>query len=83
MKTHLDVDIAADEAGIARVRVASDLVPVLPFKNLASSTPSSTSSSSKGGKQSTWNVVTNMGNGESYYFNTKTGITQFEKPEQI
>jgi len=78
LKTHLDIDVAADEAGVARVRVASDLIPTLPFKNLASSV-----SSSKGGKLSQWNVVTNMGNSESYYFNTKTGATQFEKPDKI
>jgi len=78
LKSHLDVDVAADEAGVARVRVASDLIPLLPFKNLASSV-----SSSKGGKQSQWNVVTNMGNSESYYYNTRTGATQFEKPDKI
>jgi len=78
VKTHLDVDVAADEAGVARVRVASDLIPPLPFKNLASA-----ASSVKGGKQSQWSVVTNMGNSESYYFNTKTGETQFEKPDKI
>jgi len=78
LKTHLDIDVAADEAGVARVRVASDLIPPLPFKNLASSV-----SFSKGGKQSQWSVVTNMGNSESYYFNTKTGATQFEKPDKI
>ena len=78
LKTHLDVDVAADEAGVARVRIASDLIPPLPFKNLASS-----SSSSKGGQASRWQVVTNMGNGESYYFNSKTGVTQFEKPDKI
>jgi hypothetical protein len=81
LKTHLDVDVATDEAGVARVRIASDLIPPLPFKNLASS--SSSTSSSKGGKESKWQIVTNMGNGESYYFNTKTGVTQFEKPDRI
>ena len=78
LKTHLDVDVAADEAGVARVRIASDLIPPLPFKNLASS-----SSSLNGGKESIWQSVTNMGSGESYYFNTKTGLTQFEKPDKI
>jgi hypothetical protein len=78
LKTHLDIDVAADEAGVARVRIASDIIPPLPFKNLASS-----SSSSKGGKESRWQIVTNMGSGESYYFNTKTGVTQFETPDRI
>lgn len=81
LKTHLDVDIAADEAGVAKVRIASDLVPALPFKNLASS--NAPSAATKKGKESSWNVVTNMGNGESYYYNIKTGATQFEKPEKI
>lgn len=75
LKTHLDVDVAADEAGVARVRVASDLIPPLPFKNIASA-----SYSEKGGKQSEWSVVTNLGSGESYYYNSNTGATQFEKP---
>ena len=79
LKTHLDVDVAADEAGVARVRIASDLIPPLPFKNLASSS----TSSSKVGQASRWQVVTNMGSGESYYFNSKTGVTQFEKPDKI
>ena len=74
LKTHLDVDVAADEAGVARIRVASDLIPPLPFKNIASS------SYAAGGKKSDWNVVTNMGSGESYYYNTNTGTTQNEKP---
>jgi hypothetical protein len=82
LTTHLDVDVAADEAGKANVVVQSNLIPKLPFKNVASS-----SSSSKqiggGGKESVWSVVTNMGNGESYYFNAKTGDTQFERPERI
>lgn len=75
--THLDVDVAADEAGVAKIRVASGLIPKLPFKNAASSLTAGT------GKASQWSIVTNLGNGESYYFNTKTGETQFEKPDKI
>lgn len=52
--THLDVDLAADEAGVAKVRVASNLIPPLPFKNLASAAANSPT----GGKESQWNVVT-------------------------
>ena len=78
LSTHLDVDIAADEPGVARVRVASDVIPPLPYKNLASSQSSPT-----GGKESAWNIVTNMGNGESYYYNTKTGVTQYERPDKF
>lgn len=76
VKTHLDVDVASDEAGVAKIRVASPLVPKLPFRNLASSTAGSPT----GGKESPWNVVTNMGTGESYYYNEKLGLTQFERP---
>lgn len=72
--THLDIDIAAEKSGVATVRVASNLIPKLPFKNLASSTP-------KGAKRSDWSSVMNLGNGESYYFNEKTGETKFERPE--
>ena len=76
LSTHLDVDIAA-EAGVAKIRVASPLIPPLPFKNLASA------EGKTGGPESEWNVVTNMGSGESYYFNTKTGTTQYEKPVEL
>jgi hypothetical protein len=79
ISTHLDVDVAADEAGVARIRVASGLIPKLPFKNAASA---STTTVAKG-KASQWSIVTNLGNGESYYFNTKTGETQFDKPDKI
>lgn len=36
LATHLDVDIAADTAGVATIRVKSPLIPALPFKNTAS-----------------------------------------------
>ena len=78
IKTHLDVDIAADEAGVARVRVASNLIPPLPFKNLASAQGTPT-----GGKESEWNIVTNLGSGDSYYYNMKTGVTQLARPDKI
>lgn len=76
LNTHLDVDVAADQAGKATMVVQSGLIPKLPFKNAASLAPS-------GGRESQWNVVTNMGNGEVYYFNAKTGETQFARPEKI
>jgi len=79
LSTHLDVDVASDQAGTAKILVESSLIPKLPFKNRASSvigTPS-------GGKESAWNIVTNLGNGESYYYNLKTGVTQFERPKGI
>jgi hypothetical protein len=76
LNTHLDVDVASDEPGVAKIRVASNLIPKLPFRNLASGTAGSTT----GGKESMWNVITNMGSGESYYYNEKTGLTQYERP---
>jgi hypothetical protein len=79
VKTHLDVDIATDEAGVAKIRVASNLIPKLPFQNLASASQTSPT----GGKPSAWNMVTNMGSGESYYYNEKTGVTQYERPDKF
>ncbi|VEU41156.1 unnamed protein product [Pseudo-nitzschia multistriata] len=78
LRTHLDVDIAAEKSGVASVRVASDLIPQLPFRNAASSLYGQ-----PGRKESQWNIVTNMGSGESYYFNTKTGVTQYEQPSKF
>lgn len=79
LSTHLDVDVAADEAGVAKVRVASGLIPRLPFKNLASASAGSPT----GGKPSPWNMVTNLGSGETYYYNEKSGVTQFERPDKF
>jgi hypothetical protein len=77
--THLNVDVASDEPGVAKIRVASNLIPKLPFRNLASGTAGSIT----GGRESMWNVVTNMGSGESYYYNERTGLTQFERPAKF
>jgi hypothetical protein len=79
LTTHLNVDVAVDQPGVAKIRVASNLIPKLPFRNLASGTAGSIT----GGKESMWNVVTNMGSGESYYYNEKTGLTQFERPAKF
>jgi hypothetical protein len=59
LSTHMDVDVSADEPGVAKVRVASGLIPKLPFKNLASGSAGSPT----GGKPSPWNMVTNLGSG--------------------
>ena len=75
--THLDIDITADQAGVAQVRVASPLIPQLPFKNPAANAPKMSSSK----ETSEWFVVTNMGSGESYYYNDQTGDTTFKKPK--
>jgi hypothetical protein len=83
VSTHLDVDIAADEAGTAKVIVKSNLIPKLPFKNLASSNTVTGTKSTTGGKESQWNIVTNLGNGESYYYNAKSGVTQYDRPDKL
>jgi hypothetical protein len=77
LKTHIDIDIATDKAGVATVKVASPLIPKLPFKNTASNDGIAVS-----GKQSDWYKVTNMGTGESYYFNGKADTTQAEMPKK-
>jgi hypothetical protein len=79
LKTHLDVDIAADEPGVAKVRVSSNLIPKLPFKNMASASQGSPT----GGKASPWSMVTNMGSGDSYYYNEKSGVTQYDRPDKF
>ena len=75
INTHLDVDVGADEAGVAKVRVASNLIPALPFKNAA------TLPFSPSGKITDWNIVTNLGSGDSYYYNENSGVSQMERPE--
>ena len=75
--THLDIDVAADEAGVLTARVSSPLIPKLPFKNGASSAPK------VGGKASDWSSVTNLGDGKVYYYNSKTDETTYQKPATI
>jgi hypothetical protein len=74
LATHLDVDVGATEAGVAKVRVASNLIPQLPFQNAA------TMESKPTGKKTSWDTVTNLGSGERYYYNEETGVSQREKP---
>lgn len=77
LTTHLDVDIAADKAGVATVKIASPLIPQLPFQNAASKDVIAVT-----GKKSDWYKVTNMGTGESYFFNEKTDKTQEQMPSK-
>ena len=72
--THLDVDVVADEAGVATIRIASPLIPKIPFKKAVSTLKLT------GNKPSDWSIVTNLGNGNTYYYNEKSGVSQLEKP---
>lgn len=78
INTHMDVDIATDKAGVATVKVASPLIPKLPFRNAAGGTVLPTT-----GKSSDWFKVTNLGDGESYYYNQKTDVAQMEPPKRL
>jgi len=80
ISTHVDVDVAADEAGTATLKVSSPLIPKLPFENSASS---SSSYNKKGGKEGDWFAVTNLGDGSTYYWNQATETTQYEKPTDL
>ena len=59
-----DIDITTS-AGRAVIEVKNDNIPALPFP---------------GKKSSQWQAISNLGNGETYYYNTKTGATQYEYP---
>eukprot|EP00629_Pelagomonadales_sp_RCC1024_P006993 CAMPEP_0119274894 /NCGR_PEP_ID=MMETSP1329-20130426/12878_1 /TAXON_ID=114041 /ORGANISM="Genus nov. species nov., Strain RCC1024" /LENGTH=233 /DNA_ID=CAMNT_0007275245 /DNA_START=43 /DNA_END=741 /DNA_ORIENTATION=+ len=50
--------------GVLGVTVANPAIPKLPV----------------GSGTSDWNAVTNIGSGATYYFNTKTGVTQYTNP---
>ena len=78
LNTHLDVDIATDKAGVATIKVTSPIIPKLPFRNAAGGTVIGTS-----GKPSEWYKVTNMGTGESYYYNEKKDFSQLEVPSKF
>jgi hypothetical protein len=77
LKTHLDVDISAEEPGVAKVRVASNLIPQLPFKNAATLSVKPT------GKTTSWDRLTNLGSGETYYYNEATGVSQAQRPTDL
>ena len=64
LSTVLDIQFQPNQPGVAPVEVKSPLIPKWPFGN----------------RRSAWNKVTNMGNGQAYYFNEKTGETQTEDP---
>lgn len=71
--THVDIDLFSDEAGTLTAKVSNPLIPKLPLKRSSGTT----------GKNSDWASVTNLGDGDVYYFNGKTGETTYEKPSNI
>jgi len=81
--THLDIDVATDEAGVLNARVASPLIPKLPFKNAASKDNGGVVAEKTSGKSSDWAQITNLGNNEVYYYNFKTEESTFERPAKI
>lgn len=66
-QTNVDIELEPNQPGIVPIEVKSPLIPKLPF----------------GKQKSDWNQVKNMGNGEVYYFNARTGDRQFEKPKGL
>lgn len=67
LTTHLDVEVEANQKGVASVNFKSALIPKWPF----------------GRSKSDWNRVTNLGTGEIYYFNQVSGVAQYEEPEEL
>jgi hypothetical protein len=67
--THLNVDVEPnDQGGEALIRLSSKLIPKWPFGR---------------NTKSNWNRVTNMGNGETYYFDSVSGEAQYEEPDEF
>ena len=54
----------ASSPGTVGVTISNPAIPKLPV----------------GGGTSDWNVVQNLGSGATYYFNSKTGVTQYANP---
>ena len=55
----------------------------LPFKNSASVGAAGGGAVGTKGRSSDWYKVTNMGDGDVYYFNEKTQDTQTDAPKRI
>lgn len=66
--THLNLDVEPNQKGYAAVKLRSNLIPKFSFGST---------------RKSDWNRVTNMGNGETYYFNSVTGESQYEEPREL
>ena len=64
----IDVDVSTPSPGRAVIVVTNKNIPSLPFP---------------GKKTSNWQAVTNMGDGDCYYYNIKTGVIQSEVPKDF
>ena len=64
--------------GPARLDVDVNLLPGKAIAEIRS--PAIPGIKLPGKKVSDWNMVVNMGSGEAYYFNKKTGTTTYEAP---
>ena len=62
----IQVQFEPNRPGVAPLEIRSPLIPKLPFGQQR--------------HKSDWNKVQNMGNGDTYYFNARTGEVQDEEP---
>jgi hypothetical protein len=85
LSTHLNIDLAADEPGVAKLRISSNLIPSLPYHNGASNKGAALTSlgAQSKGKESAWYALTNLGSGDIYYKNFNTGAVSTKKPSNI
>ena len=60
----VDVKFEPNRPGVAPIEVKSPLIPKWPFAK----------------KKTDWNKVQNLGNGDTYYFNSRTGEVKDEEP---
>lgn len=67
LSSNLDIQLEANQPGEAPVTLESPLIPRWPFAQ----------------RKSNWYRVSNCGNGETYYFNSKTGETQIKEPKDF
>jgi len=69
-ESFVDIKLEPNEAGVAPVQIRSPLIPQWPWAKQRK----------KRRRPSDWHRVTNLGNGEVYYFNARTGQSQYEAP---
>eukprot|EP00977_Amphora_coffeiformis_P012821 scaffold3240_cov187-Amphora_coffeaeformis.AAC.16 len=64
LQSNVDVKFEPNRPGVAPIEIKSPLIPKWPFAK----------------RKSDWNKVQNLGNGDTYYFNSRTGEIQYEEP---